>query len=56
MTEFVIVPTSIDSQDAAQHLADAAVTKRLAACCWVSGPVQSTYWWKGHTASAYLPS
>lgn len=47
MTNFILVQTSTDSQDAAQKIADAVVEKRLAACCWVSGPITSTYWWQG---------
>jgi periplasmic divalent cation tolerance protein len=45
--DFLLVQTSIDSEDAAQQLADTLVDQRLAACCWVSGPMRSTYWWKG---------
>jgi periplasmic divalent cation tolerance protein len=47
MTTFILVQTSIDTKEAAQQLASSMVTKRLAACCWVSGPITSTYWWKG---------
>ncbi len=47
MMEFLIVRTSIDSKDAAQKIADSMVKERLAACCWVSGPIRSTYWWQG---------
>lgn len=47
MTEFLLVQTAIDSEEAAQRLADSIVEQRLAACCWVSGPVRSTYWWQG---------
>jgi periplasmic divalent cation tolerance protein len=52
MTDFVIVQTSIDSQDGAQKIADAVVSKHLAACCWVSGPITSTYWWKENMEKA----
>jgi periplasmic divalent cation tolerance protein len=47
MTKFILVQTSTDTEDAAQRLSSSIVTKRLAACCWVSGPITSTYWWKG---------
>lgn len=47
MTECILVQTSIDSRDQAQQLADRIVQDRLAACCWVSGPVTSTFWWNG---------
>jgi periplasmic divalent cation tolerance protein len=52
MTDFIIVQTSIDSRDDAQKIADAVVSKHLAACCWVSGPITSTYWWKGNMEKA----
>jgi periplasmic divalent cation tolerance protein len=47
MTDFIIVQTAIDAQDAAQKIAEAVVSQHLAACCWVSGPIKSTYWWQG---------
>jgi len=47
MTDFILVQTSSNSQDGAQRIADAIIEKRLAGACWVSGPIASTYWWKG---------
>jgi periplasmic divalent cation tolerance protein len=47
MPECILVHTSIDSKDQAQQLADKIVQDRLAACCWISGPIESAYWWKG---------
>jgi periplasmic divalent cation tolerance protein len=52
MTDFILVQTSSDSRDGAQKIADAVVGKHLAACCWVSGPITSTYWWKGKIEQA----
>jgi periplasmic divalent cation tolerance protein len=52
MTDFIVVQTSSDSRDGAQKIADAVVGKHLAACCWVSGPITSTYWWKGKIEQA----
>ena len=47
MTEsFLQVTTTTDSQEQSQELAAAVVKARLAACAQVSGPIQSTYWWK----------
>lgn len=47
MTEsFLQVTTTTDSQEHAQELAAAVVKARLAACVQVTGPFQSTYWWK----------
>jgi periplasmic divalent cation tolerance protein len=47
LTELVQVVTTLDSAAAAQSLADTLVSERLAACVQVSGPVASTYRWKG---------
>ena len=47
MTDFILVQTSIDSQDSAQKIANAIVSGHLAACVQVSGPIISTYWWQG---------
>ncbi len=46
-TAFILVHTSVSSKEDAQRLADAMVEQRLAACCWISGPIHSTYWWQG---------
>ena len=47
-----MVTTTIDSPDAADALAKAAVTVRLAACAQVVGPVRSAYWWEGAVEEA----
>ena len=52
MTDFIVVHTAIDSQEAAQKIAEAVVSQRLAACCWVSGPITSTYWWQNKLEQA----
>ena len=52
MSTFLLVQTSIDTKEGAQMLASAIVSKRLAACCWISGPISSTYWWKGNMEQA----
>jgi periplasmic divalent cation tolerance protein len=44
-SEFVLVTTTIDNEDAAGELARSAVTARLAACGQVGSPVGSVYWW-----------
>lgn len=46
MSSFLLVQTSIDSEEGAQKIADTVVSKRLGACCWIYGPISSTYWWK----------
>jgi periplasmic divalent cation tolerance protein len=52
MAEYILVQTSIASTEEAQSLAETMVSKRLAACCWISGPITSTYWWKGKMEQA----
>ncbi len=46
MTEFLEVRTTIDTKEGAQKIAETLVSKRLAACVQVSGPLTSTYWWQ----------
>jgi len=52
MTAIIEVHTTIDSREAAQKIAEAIVSKRLAACVQVSGPITSTYWWQGAVEQA----
>jgi periplasmic divalent cation tolerance protein len=47
MTEHCLVLTTVDSADAANLLARAAVEARAAACVQVVGPISSTYRWDG---------
>jgi periplasmic divalent cation tolerance protein len=41
------VSTTTDSRAEAERLGRTMVTRRLAACAQIVGPVTSTYWWKG---------
>lgn len=52
MSEFIEVSTAVDSAEIAQHIAQTLVSKRLAACVHVSGPITSTYWWQGKMEQA----
>jgi len=52
VTEFIQVITTVDSEEAANSLASAAVSARLAACAQVSGPITSAYWWRGELDTA----
>lgn len=45
--EFVEVRTTTDTKEGAQKIAEALVSKRLAACVQVGGPITSIYWWQG---------
>lgn len=47
MAECLLVTTTVDSREIAGRLAEALVDRRLAACAQVSGPVASTYRWRG---------
>jgi periplasmic divalent cation tolerance protein len=47
MTEYIQVVTSIDHREAADAIAKSMVEKRLVACVQITGPVTSTYRWKG---------
>ena len=49
MTDAIQVVTTAGSQDEAQRIAEALVGDRLAACVQVSGPIRSTFHWKGQT-------
>jgi periplasmic divalent cation tolerance protein len=52
MAEYIEVHTTIDSQEGAQKIANAIVSRRLAACVQISGPITSTYWWQGKMEQA----
>ena len=47
MTAAYHVSTAVESEAAADEIASALVSERLAACVQVIGPVRSTYRWKG---------
>ena len=51
-TRFVAVATTVDAREVADRIARAVVKKRLAACAQVTGPIDSTYWWKGAVETA----
>ncbi|MFE9253622.1 divalent-cation tolerance protein CutA [Streptomyces sp. NPDC006879] len=46
------VTTTVDSTDAARHLAAGAVEARYAACAQITGPVTSVYRWRGAVETA----
>ncbi len=52
MAEYIEVHTTIDSQEGAQKIANAIVSRRLAACVQISGTITSTYWWQGKMEQA----
>ena len=56
MPETIQVTTTTATKADAQAIATAVVSKRLAACAQVIGPITSTYWWqdKIETAEEWL--
>ena len=44
--EYIQVITTIDDREAAENIAYTLVSKRLAACVQVMGPISSTYLWQ----------
>ena len=47
MPKYIQVVTTVDSKEAAAHIARQLVDEGYAACVQVAGPVESTYRWKG---------
>ena len=52
MSSYVQVMTTVDTKEAAEAMARQLVREKLAACVQVSGPVESTYRWKGQIETA----
>jgi periplasmic divalent cation tolerance protein len=50
-TEYVVVVTTTDSEEAAHRIAAACVTTHLGACSQISGPMTSVYFWEGRRES-----
>jgi periplasmic divalent cation tolerance protein len=48
MIEAIQIVTTASSREEADKIARALVTRRLAACAQVAGPITSTYHWKGN--------
>jgi len=44
---FIEVHSTTDSPAEADRICAAVVEARLAACAQVTGPIRSTYWWRG---------
>jgi periplasmic divalent cation tolerance protein len=47
MEKIIQIITTCNSKDLAEGIGKRLVEKRLAACAQISGPIISTYWWKG---------
>ncbi len=46
MSDYYQVIATVDTKENAEIIAEAAVKARAAACCQISGPIKSVYWWK----------
>jgi periplasmic divalent cation tolerance protein len=51
-TVFIQVVTTTERREDAERIAQALVDARLAACAQVSGPIASTYRWRGQVEHA----
>jgi periplasmic divalent cation tolerance protein len=56
MKSFIQISTTTETKEQAQKIAKFLVEQKLAACVQISGPIESTYRWKGkvETASEWL--
>jgi periplasmic divalent cation tolerance protein len=52
MTEFIQITTTTGTRQDAEVIASEMVSKRLAGCVQVSGPIVSTFRWQGKTETA----
>ncbi len=52
MTEFLQISTTTGTRQDAEQIAAELVSRRLAGCVQVSGPIQSTYRWQGNTETS----
>lgn len=52
MTDYVQVVTTADTRENATKIAQHLLDRRLAGCVQVSGPITSSYWWKGKVETA----
>ena len=52
MSEFLQIITTTDTKELAKQIAETLVEKKIAACVQISGPIISTYEWKGKIENA----
>jgi periplasmic divalent cation tolerance protein len=52
MSEFVQIATTTGTREAAERIAVELVSRRLAACVQVCGPIHSTFRWQGAVETA----
>lgn len=56
MKSYIQISTTTETKEQARKIAKYLVEQKLAACVQISGPIESTYRWKGkaETANEYL--
>ena len=56
MKSYIQISTTTETKEEAQKIAQYLVEQKLAACVQITGPIESTYRWKGNveTASEWL--
>jgi periplasmic divalent cation tolerance protein len=56
MKSYIQISTTTETKEQAQKIAKYLVEQKLAACVQISGPIESTYRWKGkvETSKEYL--
>jgi periplasmic divalent cation tolerance protein len=52
MTDYVVITTTTGTRQDAERIAAELVSRRLAACVQVSGPIASTFRWQGIVETA----
>jgi len=50
--QYIQVFTTVEKRENAEMIANTLVSKRLAGCVQILGPIASTYWWKGNVDTA----
>lgn len=52
MKSYIQISTTTETKEQAQKIAKYLVEQKLAACVQISGPIESTYRWKGNVETA----
>lgn len=52
MKSYIQISTTTETKEQAQKIAQYLVEKKLAACVQITGPIESTYPWKGKVETA----
>lgn len=47
MTQILLIRINCPDEAVAEHIGEALVRARLAACVNIEGPISSIYWWEG---------